>query len=369
MKVDVITRHAVGNYGSILQTYATQKVFEKLGYECEIIDYQRIDEKGNISWKTLLNNSTKWNKNFFTRLTYRIIQKPNCYLQYKKFSKYQEQLLKKTIEYNTNEELRKNLPSADVFCVGSDQVWGKIANQECDSTYFLDFVPKQYKCISYSASIGKENVPQEIINNIKTNLPRFSSILVREQSAVDIIKNEGIDNVDLVLDPTLLLSKDEWSNLCNDIPRRKKKYILVYQLHDNKDFQKYVKKFSKKAKLPIIRICPSVQNIFRGGKPVFLPTPQEFISYFRDAEYVITDSFHGTVFSIIYNKKIIDIVPGTTGTRITNILELLGLNDRILNSYDDYTFLNKERSYEEVNKLLENKKIESIKKLNDAISK
>ena len=367
MKVDVITRHAIGNYGSILQTYATQKVIEKLGYECEIIDYQRNEEKGSMIWKTLLNNSNKWNKNIFTKTIYRILQEPNCMLQYKTFSKFQKQLLNKTIEYNTKEELENNLPKADIFCVGSDQVWGAIGNQECDSVYYLDFVPNNYKCISYSASIGKDKITPEIKKCIKKYLPRFSSILVREKSAVDIIKKEGIDNVDLVLDPTLLLNKDEWNNLCKNVPIKKKKYVLVYQLHDNKDFQKYAKKFAKKVNLPLIRICPSAQNLTRGGKPVFLPTPQEFISYFRDAEYVITDSFHGTVFSIIYNKKIVDILPKITGTRITSILELLGIENRILRSYDDFSIIEKEINYSKVNTILEKNKNISIKKLKEAI--
>ena len=199
-------------------------------------------------------------------------------------------------------------------------------------------------------------------------MPRFSSILVREQSAVDIIKNEGIKNVELVLDPTLLLSKEEWNSLCADITH-KKKYVLVYQLHENKKFQKYAKQFAKKVGLPLVRICPTAQNLVRGGKPVFLPTPQEFISYFRDAEYILTDSFHGTVFSIIFNKKFIDILPGLTSTRITCILNLLNLETRILKSYDDFSLINDNIDYKAANSILEKNRNISIKKLKSAIEK
>ena len=367
MKVDVITRHSVANYGSILQSYATQKAIEKLNHKCEIIDYTRLDEQGKNKAKTLCKKSKMWNKNFLTRFLYYVIQTPNYLFSYNKFKKFRSKLLNQTAtEYSSVEQLKNNLPDADVFCAGSDQIWGTIGNQPCDSAYFLDFVPKNFKCISYASSIGRDKISPEIEKNIKEFLPRFSSILVREKSAVNIIKNEGIDNVELVLDPTLLLSREEWNTLCKGISH-KKKYVLVYQLHENKKLQKYAKRFAKKVGLPLVRICPTAQNLARGGKLVFLPTPQEFISYFRDAEYVVTDSFHGTVFSIIFNRKFIDILPDITSTRITNILSLLKLENRILNSYDDFSLVDKDIDYIKVNNILEINRSISIEKLKDAI--
>lgn len=364
--VCVITRHAVGNYGSILQTYATQKLFEKIGCRCKIIDYQRNDEKGKEVWRTLLKNSPKWDRSFATRMIYRLTQEPNYLIQYKKFSSFRSQLIDMTEEYNCGSELRSNIPKADIFCVGSDQVWGPIGGDACDSTYYLDFVPKGCKCISYSASIGREKITPEIEECIKQYLPRFSSVLVREQSAVDIIKKEGINNVELVLDPTLMLDRSDWEALCEKHSRNKK-YVLVYQLHDNGDFQKYAKSFAKKANMPLKRVCPSMQNLVRGGRPVLLPTPGKFVTLFRDAEYVITDSFHGTVFSIIFGKKVVCIPPSLTGTRITGLLSLLGLEGRILKSYDDYSFLEKNIDYDKVRNALDMYKRASIEKLSDAV--
>lgn len=367
MKVDVITRHSVANYGSILQSYATQKAIEKLNHECEIIDYTRIDEQGKNKAKTYCKNSTTWNKNILTRLAYYIIQTPNYLYAYNKFKKYRRALFKQTnIEYTSLDELKKHVPEADIYCAGSDQIWGRIGNQDYDSAYFLSFVPKGKKCISYASSIGKEKISDETRKCIREFLPKFSTILVREKSAVDIIKEEKINNVDLVLDPTLLLNKTEWDLLCDDATNNKK-YVLVYQLHDNKKFQKYAKDFAKKTKLPLIRICPSAQNLIRGGKPIFLPTPQKFITYFKNAEYIITDSFHGTVFSIIFNKKFIDVLPKETSTRITNILEILNIEERVLSSYDDFSLVDKNINYDEVNKLLEVNRMKSLEKLKNAI--
>ena len=367
MKVDVITRHSVANYGSILQSYATQKAIEGLGHECEIIDYTRYDEQGKNKAKTLCKNSSVWNKNSMTRFLYYIIQTPNYLHAYNKFKKYRAVFLKQTKEqYSNIDELKANPPKADVYCAGSDQIWGKIGTQECDSAYYLDFVPDGHKCISYAASIGRENVSSEIIGCIKAFLPKYSSILVRENSAVDIIKKAGIENAELVLDPTLLLDKNEWEQISSNV-KIHGKYVLVYQLHNNKKFERYIKEFSKRAKIPVYRICPSTQSIIRGGKPIFMPTPQQFITYFKNAEYVITDSFHGTVFSIIFNKKFIDILPKDTGTRITNILGLVNLKERILGSYDDFSYIGKDIDYKETNQILDKQRKISIEKLRKAI--
>ena len=130
MKVDVITRHAVPNYGSLLQTYATQKIIEKLGYEPEIIDYIRDDEK----YKNLTNSlvkGKKWDKNLFLRTIYKMLQRPNYGTMYKKFAKYRKGFLKLSdLEYGNLSELKKNKPKADIYCSGSDQIWGSIGKDE-----------------------------------------------------------------------------------------------------------------------------------------------------------------------------------------------------------------------------------------------
>ena len=140
MKVDIITRHSVPNYGSLLQSYATQKTIEKMGYESEIINYTRYEERYENLAKTLLKGK-KWDKNLLLRLIYRILQSPNYKIQYKKFLEYRKNFLYETnIEYGNLEELKNNTPIADIYCSGSDQIWGRIGNSEYDEAYFLEFV-------------------------------------------------------------------------------------------------------------------------------------------------------------------------------------------------------------------------------------
>ena len=148
---------------------------------------------------------------------------------------------------------------------------------------------------------------------------------------------------------------------------KQKKYILVYQLHDNKSFDKYAKEFSKKTGLKLLRISPSIYHITRSGKLIYLPNQYEFLSLFQNAEYVLTDSFHATVFSIIFNRKFVDILPGKTSARITSILKLTGLQDRILTKYDDFSFINKNIDFSECNTIIENERKRSIELLKKAI--
>lgn len=366
MKVDIITRHSVPNYGSLLQSYATQKVIEDMGFESEIINYTRYEER----YKNLVNSlikGKKWDKNIITRMIYKVIQTPNYAKMYKKFVKYRKNFLKESPkEYGNIHELINNPPIADVYCSGSDQIWGKIGTADYDEAYFLKFV-KNKRCIAYSSSFGKEKIDFELEKNLENLLKDYSKILVREDTAKKILEDKGFSNVEHVLDPTFLLNSDEWTNLANKSRKKYKKYVLVYQLHDNKKFDKYAKKFAKKTGLKLLRISPSLYHIIRSGRLIYLPNQYEFLSLFKNAEYILTDSFHATVFSLIFNKNFIDILPGKTSTRIISILNLVGLQDRILKDYDDFSLIGKSIKFNNCNKILSREREVSKKLLKEAI--
>ena len=169
------------------------------------------------------------------------------------------------------------------------------------------------------------------------------------------------------MDPTLLLESEEWNKICEPTKLDGKEYILIYQLHHNKEMENYIKNLKKHTKLPVYRIHPSLYYGLKPGKFIHLPTPGQFVTYIKNAKYIITDSFHGTVFSLIFNKQFVDILPGKTATRIESILKLVGLEDRILRDNNDYSFLNKEIDFENANKILENEREESKKDLKNAI--
>lgn len=368
MKIDIITRHSVPNYGSLLQSYATQNAIKKLGHESEIINYTRYEERSENLANALIKGK-KWDKNFLLRFIYKAIQTPNYAKMYNEFAKYRKEFLKETeVQYGNMEELLENPPQADVYCSGSDQIWGKIGTVDFDEAYFLEFV-KNKKCIAYASSFGKTELSENLNNNLDKLLKKYTKILVRENSAKDLLQKRNIDNVEWVLDPTLLLSQDEWKELAQKSEKKKnKKYVLIYQLHDNKEFEKYAEKFAKEKGLELLRLTSSIYHIVRTGKMVYLPTPYDLLSYFENAEYVLTDSFHATVFSIIFNKKFIDILPvNKTGTRIESILNLFGIENRILKSYEDMKLIENPIDYNKVNEKLKIEREKSLRLLKDAI--
>lgn len=360
MKIDIITRHSVPNYGSLLQSYATQKSIERLGHEAEIINYTRYEERYENLANTLLKGK-KWNKNVVLRLIYKSIQTPNYSKMYRAFYKFRNGFLKETKrEYGSIEELKENPPKADIYCSGSDQIWGKIGTADFDEAYFLGFVDNK-KCISYASSFGKTEISENLSNNLNNLLKSFSKILVREDTAKKLLEERGFNNVSQVVDPTLLLTKDEWIELANKSSiKTPNNYVLIYQLHDNKEFNKYAEKFAKQRSMKLLRISPSLYHVFRSGKMIYLPTQFDFLKYFMNADYILTDSFHATVFSIIFNKKFLDILPSNkTATRIESILRLFGIKSRVLKDYNDKELIDNEIDYESVNKRLEEERKKS----------
>ena len=178
----------------------------------------------------------------------------------------------------------------------------------------------------------------------------------------------GIDTLQ-VLDPTLLFDSNYWEKYCNPI-NTKGKYVLIYQLHNNKKLGEYAKKVAKAKGLPLIRISASFHQIIREGKMVWAPDLGEFLSYVKNAECMITDSFHGTAFAINFNTPFVEVLPNNnTGTRNVSILKLTGLSDRVLKDENDVALADKQIDFSYANKVLAEKRKESINVLKMMIEK
>lgn len=333
MKIANITRHAMTNYGSLLQAIATQNVIRFLGHECETIDYIRYDEHYKTHEKTLLAFKKDWNSNPFKRFLYLCLRQPEAYYSGRKFEKEREKLLNLSKRYSSCDELKKNKPNADIYMTGSDQVWGPVENGEYDSAYCLSFTDDTDKKIAYAASFGRTEINDNIMEYYKQYLSCYDHITVREASAVEMIKSLGLSATH-VIDPTLLLDKNSWKQYFK--PIKYKKYVLIYQIHNGNELGEYALKVSQKMGLPLIRVSTSLHHINRPGKLVVCPTIGEFLSFIDNAECLITDSFHGTAFAINFNTQFVEVLPNNkTGTRNMSILELTGLSDRILSDPDD----------------------------------
>lgn len=192
-----------------LQTYATQKLFEDYGYNAEVLDYVREDEEYHNVTELLLKKSKKWNWNIFTRLIYRIVQWPDHYICGRAFEKERAKYLNLSERITNPAADASKIPIADIYCTGSDQVWGEIAQDDVDPMYFLSFAPHDAKKVAFSASFGKENYPKERIDKFRKLLHGYDCITVREDSAVNIVNRAGYEATQ-ILDPTMIFGGDRW---------------------------------------------------------------------------------------------------------------------------------------------------------------
>lgn len=355
MKIDVITMHAVKNYGSVLQTYATQKVLSNLGYEVEIINY--IREKNLNS--NLIKTWTK-NDNGIKKVIKSLILKPTVVRWIKVFGNY----LKENINlsqnvYTSEHELLKNPPVADIFCTGSDQVWNSGWNNGIEKAFYLSFVPKGIPRVAMAASIGKTELSKDEVDAVLPFLQKYNYISMREMSGLSLIKNMGIENSGFCLDPTLLLTREEW--LRHSTPYElNRKYVLIYQLNHDEKFDKYAEEFAKRKGLELYRICTRYDQMRLSGKGIVLPEVRQLLGLINGAEYILTNSFHATAFCINLNKQFVSIYPNEYSSRISDILKLLSLEERHLDDYNQYDIADKLIDYTVVNEKLYRHREESL---------
>lgn len=365
MKVSCITRHAISNYGSLLQAYATQRAIEGLGHECEILDYVPACEDVSQQVRTLLSTKPSWNGNPLKKAAYRLLREPETRVAGKQFARERAQLLKMSSHYASLEELRANPPKADVYMTGSDQVWGPISSGAYDMAYALEFAPKGARRISYAASFGKKDMPDSVRPGFLEDLRAYEAVCVREDAAREQLASWGIE-AGQVVDPTLLLNGEAWRKMA--APASKGEYVLVYQIHSDPAVGQYAEKVAKKLGLPLMRISVGLHQASREGRFKWLPTLAEFLSYVDNATCLVTDSFHGTAFAINLNTPLVEVLPKTgTSSRNVSILRLTGLTDRVLQDPNDIELASRPIDFGRVNDVMGVERAKSLVRLKNMI--
>lgn len=361
-KVDIITLHHVTNFGSMLQTYATQFVVEKLGYEAEIIDFV---PEGLTMYRAMFPKNDKRTFisqciRFFPKLLCNSIQ----YVVLKKFlSKYIHKSKKRYSSYN---ELLKNPPIADIYMSGSDQIWNtQNSNKENDlNAYYLQFVPVGKRKVAYAGSFGRRSFSGEILEKISSFLNSYDAISVREECGLSILRAVGINNGVHVLDPTLLLNRVEWKTFVH--PVKEKNYLFVYNLNRNPVIKKYAEIISHEKNLKIVNFSDTFEFI-KGAYNRIINRPEDFVSYIANADYIITDSFHGTAFSINFNKQFVCVRAPKFNSRLESILNLVDLNERLFKSEVNLEVAYRQIDYSKVNKIINENRNKSINYLRNAL--
>lgn len=351
MNIKTITCHDVYNSGASLQAYALMKYLQELGHDVEIIDYK--PDYLDKHYKLFKINNSKYEKSIILKILYIALKLPKRVLSLRSKKKYDD-FSKKYLnitnkKYISNDDLKENLPIADVYIAGSDQIWNTTFRNGRDPAFYLDFAPEDKIKMSYAASFATEVIDEDLKENIKKMLNRLNSISVRELSGLNILESMNIKNGVQVLDPVFLLDKEHWSNLCVD-SKRKEKYIFVYDFDGSEIIENLAKKIAKEKNLKIYTVFKSSYS----DKYIKSIGPQEFITYIKNADYVISNSFHATAFSIIFEKEFFVINrKEKINTRMRDLLILLGMKERLIEEYTSKINLDKNINYTQVLKNVE----------------
>lgn len=378
----IIMHPGQNNYGSSLQGYATTYKIGQLGYDHEIIRYNK-----DRSMRDIIKNFPSLLKigligNLWYRLHKRIDllvhkeYKRTRAIRTKAVDAFKARYLdSKSRFYTGYDALCKGSLNYSVIMVGSDQVWGPFSlyAKFYNLLFAADSIPK----FSYASSFGVSNIHPCQRESVAHYLNRINKIGVREQRGKEIVKELTGRDAMLVLDPTLLLTQSEWAqNIDESRCEIREPYILCYVLGERKDIRRIIKELSRKSGIQIVNL-PHIDNYhamdnFLGDINLYDVDPFDFIRLIRDAKYVVTDSFHGSVFSILFHKKFITFyrqdpkTKGSTHSRIDSLFGTFNLTDRIYNA-DIYNSIQKEIDYEYVDRKLEAMRKESMQFLTDCL--
>lgn len=371
----MITQHTVNNYGSVLQTYATQKILEKMGHQVEFVDFWRADNLEEVRVEKILQKNSVMRRlrpfwastAFTTRLTKQAIAKMLRKNQRNMKNFLEEHIHLSTTKYTSIEQLMKDPPIADMYITGSDQVWNSQCNSGVERAYFLDYAPPGKNRISFAASIGRTELDTEEIPETVALLKKYTAISVREQSGVNLLSSLGIQ-AQLVLDPTLVLDAAWWRQHADYRKCPKSPYLLIYQLNASPQMDAYAEKIAKRKGWNIVRIGYHYSDKRKAGRCVFCPTIPEFLGLFDKAACCLTDSFHATAFSLNFGIDFISIRPPRFETRVESILQLTGTQNRLLTSYEDNSVVDSPISKDTVSKILDAERLRSLKFLENALA-
>jgi len=363
MKIKTITCHEVYNHGASLQTYALQTYLETLGHDVKIIDYKPpyLSRHYNL-W--IVGNPFYY-KYIILRIIYILLKLPNRLISLKRkrvFDKFTKKYLKITSqEYKSNEELKANYPKADVFIAGSDQIWNCLFPNGKDPAFYLDFVPKEKVKASYAASFAGSILGQEYHDMVRERVAYLDYVSVRESSGLEILKQVGIYNAKQVLDPVFLLDKTYWNELATEYYNED--YLFVYDFEGSDQIKTICLKIAKEHRLKIYSINCTSSYV---DKKFIYSGPEIFLSLIKHSKYVVSNSFHGTAFALLFEKEFV-VVERSEGinARMIDLLKNLDISERLITTYQPLGAINYSQVTIQIDNLVRKSKIY----LNSVLSK
>lgn len=328
------------NYGQLLQCFALQKSLQKLGTSPRVIRY---------GFHRHYYHCLPW-KDLFSKTGFYVLQKNINSFYYERirakypsrgFNRFRHNHINFTHRcYNSLEDLQKNPPKADIYITGSDQVWAQLISSFNNRSFFLDFGKKTIKRIAYAPSFALEEYPKELQNELRELLNNFNAVSVREKTGVSICEKVGI-HAQLVVDPTLLLTLDDYDFLSSIVTN--KKYCFAYHVNITTSEElrwasvsKYNERHGIKTYATFANPYDNIDMEFLVGAEYVYPNIPQWLGWIKNAEYVLTTSFHGIIFSIIFHVPFVVCLREESmyagNDRVITLLNSLCLDDRILSS-------------------------------------
>lgn len=386
-KVAIVSCYFQHNYGSMLQAYATQMALDKLGYENETIDISGFNgeikkakmlyfAKASLTSDILLSK-LGMAKTVLMRRVSKSEYAANSHIRAEKFDAFSKQYFRLSPAYNSRAELGgKCEENYSAVLVGSDQLWlpGNIAADY----YTLNFVPGSVNTVAYATSFGQSKLPKDSAEKAKIFLRKIKHIGVREESGQKLVKELVDRDVPVVCDPTLLFTGDEWMSIQQEEPIVEGKYIFCYFLGNNPPHREFAKRLREKTGCKIVALTHLDEFVksdegYADETPYDID-PADFLNLIRNAEYICTDSFHCTVFSILYRKPFFTFrryerkTSSSTNSRLDTLFAMTGITGRLMSGSEDImTKLNESIYFDEAHERLEKIREESYTYLTDAL--
>lgn len=364
MKIGILTFHCAINYGALFQTYGLQQKLKEMGHQVSVIDYSPDYLKRPYRLffpERIMGHGFRDNLRMFVR---ECMAFPFRLKRNRLFQKFTEKNI--CISDFTQESF---VDHYDILVIGSDQVWNTAITEGLDPVYWGKNEKVQgVRHISYAASAGSINSLQQLTaKEIKQCLGGFTALSVREYSLADFLEKYVGIKPQVVLDPVLLAGRQHYQKLCT-AKKTTAPYLLLFTLNGNKEAQNISKRIAKEKNIEWKELI-SNNEVIKDLSVIRSASPEDFLTYFQQAEYVVSTSFHGTVFAILFRKPFFVYCDNENiGERISNLLKMLHLSERMLNANSQLeSFKDIPIKWNDVNKILETKRQESMTFLYEAL--
>ena len=352
IRIGIITLHHSYSYGACLQAFATKAVLEGMGFEVSFINYlSRNNIVKLISYRTnesLIRNFKNIVKNIFLGAGY---------YEHKAFSQFFNEL--KSEYALTYDSSKLNTDGFDLLVTGSDQLWNVDLLGGIEEPYFLNFVHNIPK-VAIATSAGTHVFTESEKNAIKPWINEYKAISVREMHLKKQLEKVYNGNIEVMCDPTILLSSEEWEQHTKDIHRFecRNDYILIYLVgirvkFFKEHYSKIIDNLRERFGIDVLVVNNSRFKIYKESTNVSGLSPWELLSAIKNARIVVTSSFHGTVFSILFNKPLIELYNPDNPARVEELLGSVGMKKVLVQSYDDYVKMQETINYDDVNPRIE----------------